>query len=91
MRTIRWSVVVPEATDRALRTHLADQGGKKGDISRFIDEAIQMRLFELTVENVKKRNRARSQKEILAALEKRGVRSSAKRHLVKMTRHSPIS
>lgn len=55
MSNIRWSVVVPEATDRALRTYLARHGGKKGDISRFIDEAVQARLFELTVENVKKR------------------------------------
>jgi hypothetical protein len=66
---IRWSVVVPEDTDRALRTYLARKGGKKGDISRFIDEAVQARLFELTVENVKKRNRAYSQKEILEAIE----------------------
>lgn len=69
MSNIRWSVVVPEATDRALRTYLASQGGKKGDISRFIDEAVQARLFELTVEKVKKRNRAHSQKEILEAIE----------------------
>lgn len=69
MSNIRWSIVVPEATDRALRTYLARKGGKKGDISRFIDEAVQARLFELTVENVKKRNRTRSQKEILEAIE----------------------
>ena len=69
MSNIRWSVVVPESTDRALRTHLARKGGKKGDISRFIDEAVQARLFDLTVENVKKRNRAHSQKEILEAIE----------------------
>ena len=69
MSNIRWSVVVPETTDRALRTYLARKGGKKGDISRFIDEAVQARLFELTVENVKKRNRTYSQKEILEAIE----------------------
>ena len=68
MSNIRWSVVVPEATDLALRTYLARKGGKKGDISRFIDEAVQARLFELTAENVKKRNRAYSQKEILEAI-----------------------
>ena len=69
MSNIRWSVVVPESTDRALRTHLARKGGKKGDISRFIDEAVQARLFDLTVENVKKRSRAYSQKDILEAIE----------------------
>ena len=69
MSNIRWSIVVPEATDRALRTYLARKGGKKGDISRFTDEAVQTRLFDLTVENVKKRNQPYSQKETLEAIE----------------------
>ncbi|MHB1529505.1 MAG: ribbon-helix-helix domain-containing protein [Acidiferrobacteraceae bacterium] len=69
MSNIRWSVVVPEATDRALRTYLARKGGKKGDISRFIDEAVQARLFDLTVEHIKKRNRTYSQQEMLEAIE----------------------
>lgn len=69
MSNIRWSVVVPESVDRALRTYLARRGSKKGDISRFVNEAVQARLFELTIENVKKRNRAYSQKEILEAIE----------------------
>lgn len=69
MNNIRWSVVVPEETDRALRSYLAKKGGKKGDISRFVDEAVQARLFELVVRDVKKRNRAYSQKEILETIE----------------------
>ena len=69
MSNVRWSVVVPKETDRALRSFLARKGGKKGDISRFIDEAVQARLFELTVTGLKRRNRAYSQKEILAAIE----------------------
>lgn len=52
MSNIRWSIAVPEDTDRALRTFLARTGGKKGDLSRFVDEAVVTRLFELTVENV---------------------------------------
>jgi hypothetical protein len=69
MSNVRWSVVVPKETDRALRSYLARKGGKKGDISKFVDEAVQTRLFELTVANVKKRNRVYSQKEILTAIE----------------------
>ncbi|HLQ24615.1 MAG TPA: ribbon-helix-helix domain-containing protein [Acidiferrobacterales bacterium] len=68
MSNIRWSVVVPEETDRALRSYLAKNGGKKGDISRFVDEAVQARLFDLTVRDIKKRNRSYSQKEILDAI-----------------------
>jgi hypothetical protein len=69
MSNIRWSVVVPEDTDRALRTFLARTGGKKGDLSRFVDEAVVTRLFELTVEDVKERNQAYSNDEILKAVE----------------------
>ena len=69
MNNIRWSVVVPEETDRALRSYLAKRGGKKGAISRFVDEAVQARLFELVVRDVKKRNRTYSQKEILETIE----------------------
>ena len=69
MSNIRWSIVVPEDTDRALRSYLARTGGRKGDISRFVDNAVLTRLFELTVEDVKERNRAQSQKEIIEAIE----------------------
>jgi hypothetical protein len=69
MSNIRWSVVVPEETDRALRTFLARTGGKKGDLSRFVDEAVVTRLFELTVEDVKERNQAYSNDEILKAVD----------------------
>jgi len=69
MGNIRWSVVVPEDTDRALRSYLARTGGRKGDFSRFVDSAVLARLFELTVEDVKKRNRSQSQKDILGTIE----------------------
>ena len=69
MSNVRWSIVVPEETDRALRSFLARRGTKKGDISRFVEEAVQSRLFELTVETVKERNRSHGQNEILEAID----------------------
>ena len=69
MSNIRWSIVVPEDTDRALRSYLARTGGRKGDLSRFVDNAVLVRLFELTVEDVKERNREQSQDKILEAIE----------------------
>ncbi|MEE8210921.1 MAG: ribbon-helix-helix domain-containing protein [Acidiferrobacterales bacterium] len=69
MSNVRWSVVVPEDTDRALRSYLARKGTKKGDLSQFVDEAVQARLFELVVQDVKTRNRAFSPAEILEAIE----------------------
>lgn len=53
-----------------LRSYLAKNGRKKGDISKFVDEAVWARLFELTVGNLKQRNRAYSQKIIRKAIEK---------------------
>jgi putative PIN family toxin of toxin-antitoxin system len=61
MSNVRWSIVVPEETDRALRSFLAQRGTKKGDISRFVEEAVQSHLFELTVEGIKERNRPHDQ------------------------------
>lgn len=69
MSNVRWSIVVPEETDRALRAFLAQRGTKKGDISRFVEEAVRSHLFELTVEGVKERNRPFDQNEILEAIE----------------------
>jgi hypothetical protein len=69
MRNVRWSIVVPEETDRVLRSYLARRGTKKGDISRFVEEAVQARLFELTVEDVKKGNRNVPQEDILEAID----------------------
>lgn len=70
MSNVRWSSVIHEETDRALRSFSAQRGTKKGDISRFVEEAVQSRLFELTVESVKGRNRPQDQNEILKAIDK---------------------
>jgi hypothetical protein len=69
MNNVRWSIVVPEETDRALRTFLAQRGTKKGDISRFVEDAVQSRLFELSVEGIKDRNRSYKQNEIMDVID----------------------
>ena len=69
MNKVRWSVLVPESTDKALRTYLAGTGIKKGDISHFVDEAVQLHLFDLVTDKVKARNKQYNQDEILAAIE----------------------
>ena len=52
----RWTVVISEETDRSLRTYLAQHGMKKGSISRFVEEAVEERLYRLTVAEVQARN-----------------------------------
>jgi hypothetical protein len=69
MNRVRWSVVVPESTDVALRTYLAGTGMKKGDISNFVDEAVQLHLADLVTEKVKSRNKQFDQNEILSSIE----------------------
>ena len=61
----RWNLSISEETDRAVRIFLARNGGKKGDLSRFVDEAVRRRVLDLTVSKVKKRNSGYDQREIL--------------------------
>ncbi len=44
--TVRWSLKVSRETDEALRAYLGQCGGRKGDLSRFIEEAVRTRLTE---------------------------------------------
>ena len=69
MSNVRWSIVVRDDVDKALRAYLGRRGTKKGDLSQFVEEAVQARLFELTVQEVKQRNRDYSQEEILEAID----------------------
>ena len=61
----RWNLSIPEETDRALRTFLARTGGKKGDLSRFVDEAVRRRVLDLTAREIKDRNSRYDQQELL--------------------------
>ena len=57
MRTTRWNVAISADTDQSLRMFLASQGGgRKGDLSRFIEEAVRAHILELTAEQTKAAN-----------------------------------
>ena len=62
---VRWNLSISEETNRAVRTFLARNGGKKGDLSRFVDEAVRRRVFDLTVSQVKDRNAGHDRRELL--------------------------
>jgi len=53
---VRWNIKVSKETDLTLRTYLGAQGMKKGDLSKFIEEAVRWRIFNRTVQEIKARN-----------------------------------
>ena len=65
----RWTLVIPEETDRMVRTHLARTGGKKGDLSKFVEKAVRQALFHETTLQVKERNSGADQDEITALVD----------------------
>ena len=52
----RWTIKVSQETDRDLRTYLAQRGMKKGDLSRFVEDAVQEQLFRFSVEEAREEN-----------------------------------
>ena len=57
MTTVRWNLAVSSDTDQSVRMFLASQGGgRKGDLSRFIEEAVRTYIFERAVEDAKTAN-----------------------------------
>jgi len=67
--TVRWSLVVSRETDIALRTLLAQRGMRKGDLSRFVEDAVRWRVLDATVERTRGRNRAVRSAEIDRAID----------------------
>lgn len=66
----RWNVVVSRDVDISLRQFLANRGGgRKGDLSHFIEEAVRARIFELAVQEAKEANAQYSQEEIENAID----------------------
>ena len=53
---VRWNIKVSKETDLSLRTFLGAQGMKKGDLSRFIEDAVRWRVFHRTLREIKSHN-----------------------------------
>jgi hypothetical protein len=70
MDTIRWNVAVSADTDQSLRMFLASQGGgRKGDLSRFIEEAVRAHILELTAKQAKEANASIGEAELADAID----------------------
>ena len=77
----RWTIKVSKETDLSLRTFLGAQGMKKGDLSKFVEDAVRWRMFDRRVQAFKDRNQDQPADELQAAIDQavREVRKGRKR------------
>jgi hypothetical protein len=66
---VRWNIKVSKETDLTLRTYLGARGMKKGDLSKFIEEAVRWRIFNRTVQQIKARNAVADPGELQAIID----------------------
>ena len=52
----RWSLKVSRETDIALRTFLAERGGRKGDLSKFVEDAVNREVLRAMLRDIRGRN-----------------------------------
>lgn len=62
----RWNLSIPEDTDRAVRSFLARKGGKKGDLSKFANDAVRREILRQTVVDIQEQNANIGEKEALS-------------------------
>ena len=70
MAAVRWNLVVSQETDDASRQVLAAEGrARKGELSRFVENAVRSRIIEVEAEAAKRANAGRSEAEIADAID----------------------
>ena len=80
---VRWTIKVSRETDLSLRSYLGAQGMKKGDLSRFVEEAVRWRVLDRTVQQLKDRNQDLPPEKLEALIDeavaevRKGARSAA--------------
>ena len=67
--TSRWTITVTNETDLALRAYLGAQGMRKGDLSKFVEDAVRWRMFDQAVQGVKSRNADMDVDELQSAID----------------------
>ena len=75
----RWNLVISDETDRSVRSYLARTGGKKGDLSRFVDRSVRQAIFWGTLESVWRRNQQLSPNEAQALADAAVIEARASR------------
>jgi hypothetical protein len=70
MRNVRWNVAVSPEVDKSVRMFIAAQGGgRKDDLSRFIEEAVRAYLFERAADQAKAATTEMDETEVAALVD----------------------
>ncbi len=67
--SVRWTLTISKDTDVNLRIFLAQSGLKKGDLSKFVEDAVQWRLMKLNIAEARARNAHLTAEEIESAVD----------------------
>ena len=79
--TTRWNLVVSNELDKSLRQFLANEGrSKKGELSRFVEEAVNKHIFDSAHKAVIEHNANVPLEEIEAAVEESLAWARARMH-----------
>jgi hypothetical protein len=53
----KWNLSISDSTDRIVRTYLAQQGFKKGDLSKFVEDAVLRTAMMRTIKEIHEMNK----------------------------------
>ncbi|MBI3797183.1 MAG: hypothetical protein HY268_09500 [Deltaproteobacteria bacterium] len=76
---VRWSITVSKDTDDVLRSYLAQQRQNKGELSKFVEEAVRWRVLDMTVRAIRERNKDIPEDKIQAVVDEAVATVRAKR------------
>jgi hypothetical protein len=72
---VRWNIKVSKDTDLTLRTFLDSQGMKKGERSKFIEQAVRAQVFHRTIQDIQARNAGTDPDQLQALIDGRSKKS----------------
>lgn len=77
----RWNLTVSQDTDVALRTLLATRGARKGDLSRFVEDAVNREVLRQMIAEVRSSNASLDDAEIARIVEEEVAETRARSSL----------
>lgn len=67
--TVLWSIEVSRETDSAVRTLLGEQGLERGELARFIEDAVRRQVFHRVVDDIKAHNASADPEELQSIID----------------------